>query len=120
MAITVEQGKNLEFRLRGYDLDGNTLSYRIVSLPQFGQLLQLAHNYDFYGYEPKEGAAIRAANTDVTGSKARVVYSPPANGRGVFPLGAVRRPTASYCLLLPPTASYCGCLVGCLVGCRRP
>ena len=87
IAVAAASGTNLELRLRGYDLDGDALTYKVTSLPSHGSLIQLSHNYDYYGYDPKEGNALATAGTTVTGSNARVIFSPPADGKGALSLG---------------------------------
>ena len=87
IAVAATAGTNLELRLRGYDLDGDALTYKVTSLPSHGSLIQLSHNYDYYGYDPKEGNALATAGTTVTGSNARVIFSPPADGKGALSLG---------------------------------
>ena len=73
--------------LRGYDKDGDKLTYTITSLPARGSLWQLSQVFSTHGYEPKTGhdGKITAPGTVVTGSGHRLVYKPektnqPPNG----------------------------------------
>lgn len=54
------------------------LTASIISTPSSGQLYQLSQVFSDYGYEPKIGDAIGSSVT-VSGSKNRIVYTPPAN-----------------------------------------
>ena len=69
-------------RLPCYDSDGDSVRVTITSVPSTttaGTLYQLSQPYSAYGYEPKAGVAISSANTIVTGSGNRIVFSPPRN-----------------------------------------
>lgn len=82
MYVRVEKGTEVVLRLAGYDRDGGKLTARITALPESGTLYQLSQVFSDYGYNPKRGAAIKSvagAGEVVTGSKNRLVYTPPAN-----------------------------------------
>lgn len=82
LAITVGKDAEVVFALGGYDADGDTLTSRITSVPQQGSLYQISQIFSDYGYAPKRGdqfAAPAGTGTVVTGSKHRIVYTPPAN-----------------------------------------
>jgi len=73
----VDSGATKELTLRGYDLDGDDLDARIVTLPQTGSLYQLSKIYSDYGYEPIYGTPISSTNIKVTGSQNRLLYKRP-------------------------------------------
>lgn len=77
-AVNVSANSENVIPLRTYDVDGDYLSTKVISLPATGTLSQISHVYSEYGYAPKLGKAIHAGDT-VTGSGNRVMYSPPAN-----------------------------------------
>ena len=69
-------------RLPCYDADGDSIRVTIASVPPTaatGTLYQLSQPFSAYGYAPKAGATVSSANTIVTGSGNRIVYSPPRN-----------------------------------------
>mmetsp|Transcript_779 Transcript_779/g.1293 ORF Transcript_779/g.1293 Transcript_779/m.1293 type:complete len:362 (-) Transcript_779:95-1180(-) len=72
--FVVEPSGNAVMRLRGYDRDGDSLKYRVTSVPKSGSLHQLSKVYSAYGYDPKDGTRITNTPVLVTGSKNRVYY----------------------------------------------
>jgi hypothetical protein len=98
--VVVEPSGDAVIRLKGYDLDGDNVSfflnicyvslflfthcivsicmqlkYHITSPPGSGKLTQLSQVFSNYGYNPKAGTAITSSGaTQVTGSKNRVYY----------------------------------------------
>lgn len=78
LTVVVDKGSEVVIRLSGYDTDGDKLVASIITTPSSGQLYQLSQVFSDYGYEPKRGDAV-APGVTVTGSKNRIVYTPPAN-----------------------------------------
>mmetsp|Transcript_3880 Transcript_3880/g.6635 ORF Transcript_3880/g.6635 Transcript_3880/m.6635 type:complete len:361 (-) Transcript_3880:146-1228(-) len=76
--VQVDPGSEVVITLAGYDLDGDSLTVSIESLPSSGRLYQLSQVYSTHGYDPKQGTAITSSGTQVTGSKNRIVYSRPS------------------------------------------
>lgn len=83
MSVIVKKGEEVVIPLAGYDSDGDALTARIISVPDSGDIYQLSQVFSDYGYDPKRGGDISSASAGspvlVTGSKNRVVYTPPAN-----------------------------------------
>jgi hypothetical protein len=77
-AVNVSANSENVVAFRLYDSDGDDLTTSVTSFPPSGTLSQLSHVFSSYGYEPKVGEAFSHADI-VTGSGARVIYSPPAN-----------------------------------------
>jgi hypothetical protein len=79
---TVDKGSYVEFKLTGYDLDGdsvnNPISASITSLPTTGTLYHLSQVYNDYGYEPKLGEAVKL-NDKITSTNRRLIYQRPEN-----------------------------------------
>ena len=75
--IEVQPQEEVVLRLHGHDWDGHKTISIITSLPKTGTLHQLTYNYNKYGYDPKAGAEIISAPTQVKGSENRVVYKRP-------------------------------------------
>lgn len=81
MVRSVAVGGDDTIRLMGKDLDGDALTYTVLSLPATGKLYQLSAVYSSHGYEPKAGVQITAGGTDVTDPLGRVVYVRPSVDR---------------------------------------
>lgn len=83
MTVSVSKGTEVVITMRGYDSDGDALTVRITSVPDSGKLYQLSQVFSDFGYDPKRGSEISSASSaspvEVTGSKHRIVYTPPAN-----------------------------------------
>jgi hypothetical protein len=77
MLVEVPVGGDATIRLQGKDMDGDSLTYKITSLPSSGSLYQLSSVYSQYGYEPKAGVKITSVDTTVTDPKGRVYYERP-------------------------------------------
>jgi len=83
--IVVEPNGFSVIRLKAFDMNGvrtqagyqPKLSYKIITLPDSGNLNQLSQVYSAYGYEPKQGVAISPLDM-VTGSNTRVLYTRPS------------------------------------------
>jgi hypothetical protein len=84
-SYTVNPEAATELALPGYDVDGDQVSVWLTSLPSHGNLFEVSSNYALYGYEPKQGNRIEAANLThpyrLQDSKARLVYMPPASAQ---------------------------------------
>lgn len=78
MTVTVTKNTDVVINLQGFDLDGDSLTVTITSLPSAGSLYQLSQVFNDYGYEPKRGSSV-TSNTVVSGSNQRIIYSPPPN-----------------------------------------
>jgi hypothetical protein len=78
LVLVAETNKELLISLPGYDSDGDELTATISQLPDSGTLNQLSQVFSDHGYEPKRGTAVQA-NSVVTGSKNRIVFTPPQN-----------------------------------------
>lgn len=78
LVLVAEPNKELLISLPGYDSDGDELTTTITQLPHSGVLNQLSQVFSDHGYEPKRGMAVKA-NSVVTGSKNRIVFTPPQN-----------------------------------------
>jgi hypothetical protein len=76
--VVVEPSGDAVIRLKGYDLDGDQLSFSVTALPSSGSLYQLSQVFSSYGYEPKNGKIISATPAVVTGSNNRVYYKRPS------------------------------------------
>jgi hypothetical protein len=76
--VVVEPSGDAVIRLRGYDLDGDQLSFSVTALPSSGSLYQLSQVFSSYGYEPKNGKLMTSTPTVVTGSNSRVFYKRPS------------------------------------------
>lgn len=81
------QDAELLVKLRGYDSDGDKLTYTITKLPAVGSLWQLSQVFSTHGYAPMTTTSSRITTTGavVTGSQHRIVYKPqpgrmPPNG----------------------------------------
>lgn len=82
LVYTVPKGSEVVIRLTGYDEDGDRLTARVTALPESGSVWQLSQVFSDYGYAPKRGASITTvagAGVTVTGSRNRIVYTPPPN-----------------------------------------
>jgi len=83
MSVTVQKGTEVVITLAGYDSDGDKLTARLTSVPDSGTVNQLSQVFSDFGYDPKRGTGVTSASAGspvlVTGSKNRIVYTPPAN-----------------------------------------
>ena len=85
LTYRVNAGSRVELALPGVDLQGDSCSARILTVPANGLLYQLSQVYDTHGYAPELGNTITAqdvaANVHgalVTGTGNRLWYVPPA------------------------------------------
>lgn len=76
--VEVDVAGDAVIRLKGYDFDGDALTYRILEAPKSGKLYQLSQVFSSYGYNPKNGVQINSGDTIVTGSNDRVYYKRPS------------------------------------------
>jgi len=115
--VAVESAGDAVIRLKGYDLDGDKLSYSILSGPTSGKLFQLSQVYSKHGYDPKAGVHITSGPVSVTGSRNRVYYSRPtpdsaSNSKwGSFEYTVSDGRTESkvgHVTLVPPTGALVG------------
>jgi len=83
MSVTVPKGTEVVITLAGYDSDGDKLTAHVTAVPNSGVVHQLSQVFSDFGYEPKRGTQVSSASAGspvvVTGSKNRIVYTPPAN-----------------------------------------
>lgn len=77
--LFVDTGGHLVIQIPGYDRTTTKLSINITTLPTSGTIHQLSQVFSTYGYEPKIGTQIISENTQVTGSRNRIVYKRPFN-----------------------------------------
>jgi hypothetical protein len=83
LAVSVEKNGEVLVHLTGYDADGDKLEARITSVPDNGAIHQLSQIFSDFGYQPQKGLQIASASSAapvvVTGSRNRIVYTPPAH-----------------------------------------
>jgi len=76
--VVVENAGSSVVRVKSFDLNSHNLAYKLKSVPDSGSIFQLSQVFSSYGYEPKAGVQILAAETTVTGSNNRIYYQRPS------------------------------------------
>jgi hypothetical protein len=121
--VVVKPGGDALIQFKFYD--GTTPNYKfaIQTLPATGTLYQLSQVFSNYGYEPKNGAALKSIKTGsevlVTGSKNRVYYKRANPDKalnqkwGSFQVIGIRdtdgnRTEAATITLVPPSGAIVG------------
>lgn len=114
---TVNAAGMEEITLRGYDKDGDSLTAKVVDLPDTGSLFQLSKVYSDYGYEPKLGSSISSKSVGVTGSMNRILYKRPSADPEIYHQWSRFKYTVNdgqedsnwgYVTLVPPTGIIAG------------
>jgi len=77
---TISKGAAEIVYLYGYDSDGTDLQATITCLPKTGKLYHLSQVFNDYGYEPKQGTAVKV-NDKITSTDNRILYVRPKHDK---------------------------------------